>query len=264
MSTVFDQALAVARADLARRQALVPLAQVKERALAQASALDGVGALCGDGVAVIAEVDPLCPAKGELAGEYEQAGANVISVPISRHLSDPVLHDLRDVRGRVQVPVLCKDLVVSSYQLWEARAHGADLALLMVAALGREALVSLIERAESIGLTALVEVHDERELSRAVAAGARIIAVNPRDPLTREADQAALARLLPLIPAGIVRVAECGPAGRSDLIACAKAGADAVLTGQTLLSTTNPRETVARLVAVGTHPALGRRRRQTT
>ena len=167
-------------------------------------------------------------------------------------------------RSRVQVPVLCKDLIVSSYQLWEARADGADLAMLIVAALGQEALVSLVERAESIGLTALVEVHDEFEMERAVAAGARIIAVNPRDPATRESDQAALARLLPQIPAGIVRVAECGPAGRSDLIACARAGADAVLTGQSVLSTNNPRETVARLVAVGTHPALGRRRRQTT
>ena len=265
MSTAFDEALAAVRTDLARRQTRAPLDEVKARALAQPSAVDGVRALCGDGIAVIAEVGPASPAKGDLAAEYEQAKANAISVPISLSLPDPDRHlrDLMDVRVRVQVPVLSKSLVISSYQLWEARAHGADLAMLIVAALDQQALVSLIERAESIGLCALVEVHDEREMLRAVDAGARIIAVNPRDLATGEVDQEALARLLPFIPDGIVRVAECGPAGRGDLIACARAGADAVLTGQSLLASTNPRDTVAGLVAVGAHPALGRRRRQT-
>ena len=263
MIVAFEEALAVVRTDLAVRQARIPLPELKTRALAQTPPLDGYRALHAEGVAVIAEIGPSCPAKGALAGEYEQGGANVISVPISLRRSDRSLQDLLDVRIRVQVPVLYKGLVISSYQLWEARAHGADLVLLVVAALGPEALVSLIERAESIGLNALVEVHDEDELDRALTAGARIIAVNPRDLATREVDQAVLARLLPLIPDGVVRVAECGPTGHGDLFSCARSGADAVLTGQSVLSTKNPRMTVARLVAMGTHPALGRWRRQT-
>jgi indole-3-glycerol phosphate synthase len=259
---VFEEVLASVRADLAARQTRTPLAEVKARALAQPSAKDGVRALRGEGVAVIAEVRASCPSKDILAGEYEQGGANVISVPVGSGRSGGSLQDLRDVCARVEVPVLCKDLIVSSYQLWEARAHGADLVLLVAAALEQGALVSLIERAESIGLTALVEVRDGPEVVRAVGAGARIIAVNAPDLRTPQVDREALARLVELIPDGAVRVAECGSAGRLDLIACAKAGADAVLVGQSLLAGKNPRATVAGLVAAGAHPALWRGRRQ--
>ena len=263
MSTAFGETLAAVQAELAARQARVPLADVKVKALAGPSPRDCLGVLRGNGVAVIAELAPSCPAKGAVADEYEQGGANVISVPVGLRRPGPSLRAMTDVRARVNVPILCKSLIISSYQLWEARAHGADLVQLIAAALEQEALVSLIERAESIGLTPLVEVHDEGELLRSLAAGARAIAVNPRDLGTGEVDRTALARLLPLVPDGTVRVAECGSAGRSDLIACAKSGADAVLIGRSLLAGNNPRSAVAGLVAVGTHPALGRWRRQT-
>ncbi|WP_349260779.1 indole-3-glycerol phosphate synthase TrpC [Actinocrinis sp.] len=268
-TNVLDEIIVGVRADLAERQAQIPLDEVKAKAQAQPSAKDGVRALRGDGVAVIAEVKRSSPSKGalaaiadpaSLAGDYEQGGASVISVLTEQRRFGGSLQDLKEVRARVDIPVLRKDFIVTSYQLWEARAHGADLVLLIVAALEQDALVSLIERAESIGLTPLVEVHDEEEVSRAVDAGARIIGVNARNLRTLEVDRTTFARLAPLIPDNVVRIAESGVRGPHDLIAYANCGADAVLVGESLVTGKNPRDAVADLVAAGAHPAMRRGR----
>jgi indole-3-glycerol phosphate synthase len=155
--------------------------------------------------------------------------------------------------------VLRKDFTVSSYQLWEARAYGADAVLLIVAALDQPALVALRERAESLGMTALVEAHDESEIERAVDAGARIIGVNARNLKTLEVDRETFSRLAPHIPSGIVKVAESGVRGPHDVLDYASAGADAVLVGESLVTGDRPREAVADLIAAGAHPALRRR-----
>jgi indole-3-glycerol phosphate synthase len=266
---VLDEILAGVRADLAERQAQTSLDEVKALAQAQPSAKDGVRALRGDGVAVIAEVKRSSPSKGALAAiadpaalaaDYENGGAAAISVLTERQRFGGSLQDLKEVRARVDVPVLRKDFIVTSYQLWEARAHGADLALLIVAALEQDALVSLIERAESIGLTPLVEVHDEQEVARAVDAGAKVIGVNARNLRTLEVDRTTFARIAPLIPDTVVRIAESGVRGPHDLIAYANAGADAVLVGESLVTGKNPRDAVADLVAAGAHPAMRRGR----
>ncbi len=268
-TNVLDEIIVGVRADLAERQAQIPLDEVKAKAQAQPSAKDGVRALRGDGVAVIAEVKRSSPSKGalaaiadpaSLAGDYEQGGASVISVLTEQRRFGGSLQDLKEVRARVDIPVLRKDFIVTSYQLWEARAHGADLVLLIVAALEQDALVSLIERAESIGLTPLVEVHDEEEVARAVDAGARIIGVNARNLRTLEVDRTTFARLAPLIPDNVVRIAESGVRGPHDLIAYANCGADAVLVGESLVTGKNPRDAVADLVAAGAHPAMRRGR----
>jgi len=156
----------------------------------------------------------------------------------------------------VQVPLLRKDFVISSYQLWEARAYGADLVLLIVAALEQNALVSLVERASSIGLVPLVEVHSQRELGRAIDAGAQVIGVNARNLATLEVDRTVFTRLAPQIPEGIVKIAESGVRGPHDLLAYAAAGADAVLVGESLVVGKDPRAAVADLVTAGSHPAL--------
>ncbi len=266
---VLEEILAGVRADLAERQAAVPLDEIKQKARSLPSAKDGVRALRGDGVAVIAEVKRSSPSKGALAaiadpaalaGDYEQGGASVISVLTERRRFGGSLQDLHEVRTRVDIPVLRKDFIVTSYQLWEARAHGADLALLIVAALEQDALVSLIERAESIGLTALVEAHDEDEVRRAVDAGARVIGVNARNLRTLEVDRGTFARIAPMIPDEVVRVAESGVRGPHDLIQYANSGADAVLVGESLVTGKNPRDAVADLVAAGAHPAMRRGR----
>jgi indole-3-glycerol phosphate synthase len=262
--SVLDDILVGVREDLAERQSRTSIDELKDLAAARPPALDGVAALMRPGVAVIAEVKRSSPSKGALAAiadpaalaeDYEAGGASVISVLTERRRFGGSLADLQAVRDRVSVPLLRKDFVVSSYQLWEGRASGADLSLLIVAALEQEALVSLVERSHSLGMTALVEVHDEAELERAQAAGARVIGVNARDLKTLEVDRSVFGRLSPLIPDGVVKVAESGVRGPHDLLAYAAVGADAVLVGEGVVTGGNPRQAVAELVTAGNHPS---------
>lgn len=263
--TVLDEILDGVRADLAERQAAVSLDALKEMTVHAPSPKDGYTTLRGQGVSVIAEVKRSSPSKGALAAiadpaglaaDYESGGASVISVLTEKRRFGGDIDDLAQVRNRVDVPVLRKDFVVTSYQLWEARAYGADLVLLIVAALEQQALISLVERAESIGLTPLVEVHTEEETERAVDAGARVIGVNARDLTTLTVDRGTFARIAPKIPANVIKIAESGVRGPHDLLAYASAGADAVLVGESLVTGKDPRSAVADLVAAGTHPAL--------
>ena len=267
MSTVLDEILAGVREDLAAREALVPMDRLKEIAARTPPALDCVAALRRPGVSVIAEVKRRSPSKGALAEvpdpaalatAYAEGGAAVISVLTEERRFGGTLDDLVAVRRAVDVPVLRKDFVVSPYQIWEARAHGADLVLLIVAALEQTALVSYVERVESLGMTPLVEVHDEAELERALDAGAHVVGVNARDLKTLDVDREVFARLAPCIPRSVVKVAESGVRGVADLRAYASAGADAVLVGEGVVTGRDPRQAVAELVAAGTHPTIAR------
>ncbi len=263
--TVLDDILAGVREDLEVRMAAVPIDQLKERARHAKPALDPFPILKGDGVSVIAEVKRSSPSRGviaeigspaSLAMDYEAGGAACISVLTEQRRFGGSLADLEAVRAAVDIPVLRKDFIVTSYQLWEAKVAGADLALLIVAALDQQALVSLVERARSLGLTPLVEVHDAEEVVRAVDAGATIIGVNARDLRTLEVDRTQFNRVAPLIPDACVRIAESGVRDARDLIAYAEHGADAVLVGESLVTTKDPRTAVHDLVTAGAHPAL--------
>lgn len=263
-ASVLDEILVGVREDLAARQGRLGLDELRQQAAAAPAALDGAAALRGPGVAVIAEVKRSSPSKGALApiadpaglaADYEAGGASVISVLTEGRRFGGSLGDLDLVRARVSVPVLRKDFVVTGYQVLEARAHGADLVLLIVAALEQPALVSLLERVESLGMTALVEVHDEAELERALVAGARVVGVNARDLRTLQVDRGVFARLAPRIPDGVVKIAESGVRGPHDLLAYAAAGADAVLVGEGVVTGGNPRAAVAELVTAGHHPS---------
>ena len=263
--SVLNEILEGVRADLAARQRQTPLERLKEMARRAPSPRDAVAALSGPDVDVIAEVKRASPSKGTmaaipdpaaLAGEYEAGGASIISVLTEPRHFKGSLEDLAAVRERVSVPVLRKDFTISSYQLWEARARGADMVLLIVAVLEQNALVSLVERAMSIGLVPLVEVHTDAEVVRAAEAGAKVIGVNARDLTTMKVDQEAFARLAPLIPEHVIKVAESGIRGPRDLFAYATAGANAVLVGESLVTGKDPRSAVADLVTAGSHPAL--------
>ncbi|HMA46664.1 MAG TPA: indole-3-glycerol phosphate synthase TrpC [Frankiaceae bacterium] len=252
------------RADLAEREAARPLQALKRRAERAPGPRDGLAALRAPGVQVVAEVKRRSPSKGalapitdpgRLAAGFEAAGAAAVSVLTEGRRFGGSLADLDAVRSAVDVPVLRKDFVVSPYQVWEARAHGADLVLLIVAALEQPRLVGLLERVESLGMTALVEVHDEREAMRAVDAGARLVGVNARDLRTLEVDRTAFARVAPVLPRPVTKVAESGVRGPRDLLAYAAAGADAVLVGEAAVSGDDPRHAVAELVTAGAHPA---------
>ena len=266
MRTVLDEIIDGVREDLAVREGLVPLDELRSRALLAAPAVDAYAALRGGGgIKVIAEVKRSSPSRGALAAiadpaglaaEYAAGGAAVISVLTERRRFGGSLQDLASVRAAVDIPVLRKDFMVTPYQLWEARAHGADLILLIVAALDQPTLVGLRERAESLGMTALVEVHDEAETERAVEAGAAVIGINARNLKTLEVDRGTFARLAPMVPAGIVTVAESGVRGAGDVREYARAGACAVLVGEALVTGGRPRAAVAELIAAGARPVL--------
>jgi indole-3-glycerol phosphate synthase len=266
--SVLDEIIDGVRLDLAERESATPLDSLKEAARRAPDAIDPMPTYRAPGVSVIAEVKRSSPSKGALAtiadpaalaANYQAGGAATISVLTEQRRFGGSLDDLREVRAAVDVPVLRKDFIVTSYQLWEARAAGADLALLIVAALDQFALECLIDRASSIGLTPLVEVHDEEEVDRALDAGATLIGVNARNLKTLEVDRDTFARIAPRIPDGVVRIAESGVRGPHDVFEYAKQGADVVLVGETLVRGVDPRTAVADLVAAGAHPALKQR-----
>ncbi len=263
--TVLESIIAGVREDLAMREEATSMDELKKRADRLPSAIDALQILSQDEVAVIAEVKRSSPSKGNLAEigdpaslatEYEAGGASVISVLTEQRRFGGSLADLDAVRSKVDVPILRKDFVVTPYQVWEARAHGADMILLIVAALDQMALECLVERVHSLGMCALVEVHDEEEVQRAVDAGARIIGINARNLKTLEVDRDTFSRVSPLIPAGIVRVAESGIRDSHDVVEYARMGADAVVVGEALVKDRDPRQAVAEMVAAGAHPAL--------
>jgi indole-3-glycerol phosphate synthase len=258
--TVLDDIIVGVRADLAEREQRTPMADLQELVAAAAPPRDPMPAFAAPGVSVIAEVKRASPSKGDLAPiadpaalarEYAQGGASAISVLTERRRFRGSLDDLRAVRAAVDTPILRKDFIVTPYQLWEARAAGADLALLIVAALTPPELNALLAVTAEVGLTALVEVHDEDELDRALAAGATLVGVNARNLRTLDVQPDTFTRLAPRVPDGVVTVAESGIRGPDDVRRFAGAGADVVLVGEALVTGDDPRGTVEKMVAAG-------------
>ena len=270
--SVLDDIVAGVREDLAPRMAAVPEAELERRATAAPPALDAEAALRSQpGIAVIAEVKRSSPSKGALAdipdpatlaASYAQGGATVVSVLTEPRRFSGTLDDLAAVRRRVDIPLLRKDFLVTRYQVTEARAWGADVVLLIVASLDQRDLVGLREHAEALGMTALVEVHDEDETRRAVDAGAAVIGINARDLRTLEVDRAVFGRLRPLIPDDVVTIAESGVRGVDDVREYAAAGAHGVLVGEALVTGGDPAGAVRDFAAVGVRATPGTRSRR--
>jgi indole-3-glycerol phosphate synthase len=239
-----------------------PLAALETRA-AQASP-DGAGFERELGTAarvnVIAECKRRSPSRGvlaptydpaALARAYERGGAAAISVLTEPTFFDGALDHLSAIRRAVRLPLLRKDFVVNDYQLFEARAAGADAVLLIVAALEQVDLVRLQARAWELGLAALVEVHDETELARAIDSGARVIGVNNRNLRTLAVDVDASYRLAAKMPAGVVPVSESGLQSRADLDRLAAAGYRAFLIGERFMTDPDPAAAIQGLIGVG-------------
>ena len=265
--SVLDDIIAGVRQDLKEREDRVPLARIKEMETHVPEAKDALGALRGrDGaVKIISEVKRSSPSKGALAAipdpaalasTYEAGGASVISVLTEQRRFNGSLADLDAVRAAVDIPILRKDFIVTPYQIHEARAHGADLVLLIVAALEQNVLVSLLERTRSLGMEALVETHSRLEALRAMEAGASIIGVNARNLKTLEVDRSTVEQVIDVIPQDVVAVAESGVANAHDVFEYAKWGADAVLVGEALVTSGDPRASIQDMVSAGQHPAL--------
>ena len=241
------------------RRAQEPVTALEQRALARTPRGDRFEAALGTSgrVNVIAECKRRSPSRGVLAPQYdpvaiarkyEAGGAAAISVLTEPTFFDGALAHLTAVREAVNVPLLRKDFVVDDYQLLEARAAGADAILLIVAALEQSALVRLQSRAWELGLAALVEVHDEEELSRAVDSGARLIGVNNRNLRTLAVDVSASDRLAAKLPAGVVGVSESGLQTRGDLERLAAAGYRAFLIGERFMTDADPARAIADLI----------------
>ena len=213
-----------------------------------------------DRVNVIAECKRRSPSKGVLAveydpvriaGQYEEGGAAAISVLTEPTFFDGSLEDLMAVRGRVKLPLLRKDFIVDEYQLFEARAAGADAILLIVAALDQTALVALQTKAWELGLATLVEVHDEVELQRECDAGARVIGVNNRNLRTLAVDVQASERLAAKMPKNVIAVSESGLKTREELNRLASAGYRAFLIGERFMTDPDPARAIRELIGTG-------------
>ena len=244
---VLDEIVAHKRSELAELKPRRPLPDLIAACRGLAPARDFEAALrpaTGERVRLIAEVKRGSPSRGLFradldpvaqAGIYAGAGAAAVSVLTDARYFHGSLDDLVSVRAAVAVPVLRKEFIVDEYQVWEARAAGADAVLLIVAALDDAALRDLLHAAKGAGLATLVEVHTAAELDRALRLGAPVIGVNNRDLQTLTTSLEASLRLLPQIPPGPVTVSESGLASAADVEAVVAAGAHAVLVGETLL-----------------------------
>ena len=249
MSSRLDELVAAAREGVEARRRHLPAASLADGLGAGHEPRGFARALSGPGLSLIAEFKRRSPSAGEIragatvpevVGAYERGGASALSVLTDERNFGGSLADLRTAREVSGLPILRKDFIVDSYQLHEAAASGADAVLLIVAALDDAALRALHDEASDLGLDCLVEVHDSRELERAIAIDAGLIGVNNRDLTDLSVDVTTAIRLLAEVPAGTALVAESGYESRGQLAELERAGAAAVLIGETLMRAENP------------------------
>jgi indole-3-glycerol phosphate synthase len=257
MATYLDAILAAHRARAAQDER--PRDELEAAVAAAPPPRPVVAALRAGGLSVIAEVKRRSPSKGDLvpggdldpallAKQYAAGGAAAVSVLTDRPHFGGSPGDLVAARAACELPVLRKDFTVSEADVYDARAMGADAVLLIVAALDDRELRGFHDLATSLGMAVLVEAHDEREVGRALAAGARVVGVNQRDLVTFEVDTDRAVRVALAIPVDVVRVAESGIGGADDARRLHDAGYDAVLVGEHLVRSGDPSAAVRRLV----------------
>ncbi|KFF60592.1 indole-3-glycerol phosphate synthase [Cryobacterium sp. MLB-32] len=256
---MLSELMAGAVSDAEQRRLSRPFAAVEADALARPASLDALSALApADRVKIIAEIKRASPSRGALAdivdpaalaASYEAGGASAISVLTEGRRFLGTLADLEQVRAAATIPVLRKDFIGTDYQVLEARAAGADMVLLIVAALDQKTLLSLQELIRALGMTALVETHSADEVGRALDIGASLVGVNARNLSDFTLDQNLFGALADRIPSGVVRVAESAVKTATDVAHYRAAGADVVLVGEALV-TSDPIRTLSEFLAV--------------
>ena len=253
--SVLDSIIEGVREDLAARR--LPMSQLLEAIEVAPPVRDCLPPLLTADISVIAEVKRSSPSKGALAAitdpaglaaGYEAAGAAVISVLTEQRRFGGTLADLDAVRKAVELPILRKDFMVDEYQFYEARAHGADVILLIVAALSKNQLDDYFHLSKELGMRALIEVHTPGELESALEISPEIVGVNSRNLKTLDVDAQAFAQLIPQIPSTVARVAESGISTRADVQFAQEHGATAILVGETLVRSENPHVAMAQLL----------------
>jgi indole-3-glycerol phosphate synthase len=251
--------VAGALADASDRRSVRSLADLEAVATDRAPALDVLAALTPrESVHIIAEIKRASPSRGRLAEitdpaslatAYQVGGASAISVLTEGRRFGGSLQDLEAVRAAVSIPVLRKDFIAEPYQVLEARAAGADMVLLIVAALDQPTLASLFRLINELGMTPLVEAHSADEVDRALDLGADIVGVNARDLSTFELDRDLFGSLAEMIPSGVIRVAESAVTTSADVAHYRSAGADVVLVGEALVTNGDPIHTLREFLA---------------
>ena len=243
------------REDLAARR--LPMGQLQEALETAPTVRDCLPFLISSEMSVIAEVKRSSPSKGALAtitdpaglaAQYEEAGAHVVSVLTEQRRFGGSLADLDAVRKAIELPILRKDFMVDEYQFYEARAHGADVVLLIVAGLSKNQLEDYFHLSTELGMRSLIEVHTNDELERALEISPEIIGVNSRNLKTLEVDARAFAELIPQIPSSIARVAESGISTRDEVVFAQECGATAILVGEALVRSESPSVAINQLL----------------
>ena len=256
--SVLDEIIVGVREDLAQRR--LPLSQIHDLLLSAPPVRNALGSLNKNGLSVIAEVKRSSPSKGALAAiadpaalakVYEEAGASIVSVLTEKRRFGGSLDDLVAVRQKVSIPVLRKDFMVDEYQFYEARAYGADLVLLIVAALSSAQLKDFYALATELGMTCLVEVHTHDELISALEISPTLIGVNSRNLKTLEVDAQVFANLLPQVPKEIIAVAESGISTRAQALFAEENGAKVLLVGEALVRGDDPALALRTLLGQG-------------
>ena len=258
--TVLDEIVEETRAEVAERRVRTPLATVERQARAAPSVRDFVAALNTPVLSVIAEMKARSPSAGplvpgsyrpsEIAETFEAAGAAALSVLTQGSRFGGAPEHLAHARRAVRIPVLRKDFVTEEYQVFEARAYGADAVLLIVAALAEPQLRELLALVRRLGMEGLVEAHTTRELDLAIAVDARVIGINHRNLNTLTVDTGLTARLRPRVPSGHLLVAESGIRDAADARRQRAVGVDAVLVGEALLRAEDPKTLIREMTRV--------------
>lgn len=257
MEPVLEKILAAKREAVEKARQAMPLAELMRQARESEPPRDFKAALMTKGLSIIAEVKRASPSRGviaepvdvsHLARQYQEGGASAVSVLTEEDFFSGSLDDLRRVKALTPLPVLRKDFIFDPYQVWESRAAGADAVLLIASVLDLVPLRQLILLAWQLQLTPLVEVHEVGELGRAIEAGADVIGVNARNLSNFAVDLRVPLSLAPVIPPGIVKVAESGIKTRDDVVQLQQAGYQAVLVGETLMRAEDPIQTLRELI----------------
>lgn len=255
--SVIDEIAADVRRGLAERKSRQPLATLKTTLAAYGPSRDFRAALCGSGVRLVAEIKRASASRGWLCREldvstmaatYARGGAAAISV-----LTEPTRFkgdgaDLATARRETALPLLCKDFIVDPYQVYEARSWGADAVLLITSLLSSDELRNLIKVAQSLNIAALVEVHTEVELAKALFAGATLVGINNRNLADLTVDLGTTLRLCPLVPAGVTVVSESGIRSRADIVSLQASGVKAFLVGEVLVTSPDPEASLRELM----------------
>lgn len=269
-TSALDSVVEAVLSDVAKREAIVPFKEIKARSRDMAPTRDARAALLRHGCSVIVEIKRNSPVFGPtgasgtsvdtLACDIEAGGAHLIACQTEQMRFDGSLADMAEARAAVELPMMCRDVIVDPYQIHEARCYGADAVPLQVGILEQARLVALLDRAESLGMAAVLEVRTPEEADRALEAGASVVAVNSWTFDTNDLNRNAFAEIAPGLPSNVIKISLGGVATPRDLIDAAACGADAVLAAEAVMAAGDVLAATRSLATAGQHPACPSRR----